>query len=76
MGNRNMRRGVNNFRILHMDDLTYGSGSSQEKILKVGELKRLINKYSRHCSNPDGILELTIYNSNNDDKSTVRLYLV
>jgi hypothetical protein len=44
-----------------VDDQTYGSSLSQEKILKVGEFKRLINKYSLYCTNPDRILELAIF---------------
>lgn len=50
-----------------IDDQTYRTSLSQAKILKVGEFKRLINKYSRYCNNPDGILELAIYNSINGD---------
>jgi hypothetical protein len=48
------------------DDQTYGTSLSQEKIL---ELKRLINKYSRYCTNPDALLELAIYNSINGDNT-------
>ena len=50
-----------------IDDQTYGTSLSQEKILKVGEFKRLINKYSLYCTNPDRILELAIFNSINGD---------
>jgi hypothetical protein len=52
-----------------INDQTYGTSLSQEKILKVGEFKRLINKYSRYCSNPDGILKLAIYNCINGDNT-------
>ena len=50
-----------------IDDKTYGTSLSPEKIRKVGEFKRLINKYSRYCTNPDSIQELAIFNSINGD---------
>ena len=50
-----------------MDDQRYRTGLSQEKILKVEELKRLVNKYPQYCTNPDSIIRLAIYNSINHD---------
>ena len=45
------------------------SSLSQGKILKIGELKRLVNKHPQYLVNPDGIIKLAIYNSiNGDDK--------
>src|SRR5215469_2396723 len=48
-------------------DHNYGDGLSQETLVKVDQLKRLLGKYSRYHANPDGILKLAIYNSNNGD---------
>ncbi len=42
---------------------SYGTSLSQEKILKIGEFKRLLNKYHHYHENPDGIIKLAIYNS-------------
>jgi hypothetical protein len=46
---------------------SYRTGLSQEKILKIGEFKRLLNKYPHYHENPDGIIRLAIYNSINGD---------
>jgi hypothetical protein len=42
---------------------------SQGKILKIHELKRLMNKYPRYHTNPDGIIRLAVYNSINGDNT-------
>ena len=41
-----------------MDDQRYGTCVSQENILKIAKLKRLLNKYPQYCMNADGILKL------------------
>jgi hypothetical protein len=43
------------------------SSLSQEKILKIQELKRLMDKYPNYHTNPDGIIRLAIFNSINGD---------
>jgi hypothetical protein len=43
------------------------SSLSRETILKIEELKRLVNKYPQYCTNPDGIIKLAIYNSIDGD---------
>jgi hypothetical protein len=50
-----------------MDDQNYETGLSPETKRKIDELTRLINKYSRYCTNPDNLLELAIFNSINGD---------
>ena len=50
-----------------MDDQINQSGLSQVKILKIQELKLLMNKYSYYHTNPDEIIRLAIYNSINSD---------
>ena len=50
-----------------MDDQSYGSGLSQDTIVKIGELKRLAYKYPQYLPNPDGIIRLAIFNSINGD---------
>jgi hypothetical protein len=47
----------------------FGTGLSPVNILKIGELKRLVNKYPRYCTNPDGIIKLAVYNSINGDNN-------
>ena len=49
-----------------MDDQ---SSLSQGKILKIDELKRLMNKYPQYHTNPDAIIRLAIYNSINGDNT-------
>jgi hypothetical protein len=51
-----------------MDDQRNG-GLSPDKILKIQELKALMNKYPRYHTNPDGIIRLAIYNSINGDNT-------
>ena len=50
-----------------MDDQRYDTGLSLDNILKIGELKRLVNKYPQYHTNPDGIIRLAIFNSINGD---------
>jgi hypothetical protein len=50
-----------------MDDQSYGSGLSQDTIVKIGELKRLVNKYPQYLDNPDEIVKWAIYCSSNGD---------
>ncbi|HYA81837.1 MAG TPA: hypothetical protein VEH06_00110 [Candidatus Bathyarchaeia archaeon] len=50
-----------------MDDQINQSRLSQEKILKIEELKRLMYKYPQYHINPDDIIRLAIFNSINGD---------
>jgi hypothetical protein len=50
-----------------MDDQSYGTGLSQEKVLKIQELKLLMNRYSYYHTNPDDIVRLAIFHSINGD---------
>ena len=50
-----------------MDDQINQGSLSQEKILKIEELKRLMNKYLKYHTNPDDIIRLAIFNSINGD---------
>jgi hypothetical protein len=50
-------------------DQSYRTGLSQEAILKIEELKRLVNKYPQYCTNPDSIIRLAIYNAINADNT-------
>jgi hypothetical protein len=50
-----------------MDGRINQSSLSQEKILKIEELKSLLNKYPQYCTNQDGIIKLAIFNSINGD---------
>ena len=43
------------------------SSLSQDKIVKIDELKRLMNKYPKYHPNPDGIIRWAIFNSINGD---------
>jgi hypothetical protein len=49
------------------DNQNYGTGLSEEKILKIQEFKLLMNKYSCCHTNPDEIIKLAIFNSINGD---------
>jgi hypothetical protein len=49
-----------------MDDQ---SSLSQGNILKIQELKRLMNKYPQYHMNPDAIIRLAVYNSMNGDNT-------
>jgi len=55
--------------IRSMDDQRYGIGSTHDKILKIQELKGLVNKHPQYCTDPDGIIKLAIYNSINGDET-------
>jgi hypothetical protein len=48
-------------------DEKYGTGFSQDNIIKIEELKRLMNKYPQYHPNADGIIRMVIYNSINHD---------
>ncbi|MFZ0512523.1 MAG: hypothetical protein WAM14_13025, partial [Candidatus Nitrosopolaris sp.] len=50
-----------------MDYQKFGTGLSQETILKIEELKRLVSKYSQYCTNPDGVIKWAIHCSINGD---------
>jgi hypothetical protein len=51
-----------------MDDQSYGSGLSQDTIVKIGEFKRLVYKYPQyHNNDPDEIVKWAIYCSSNGD---------
>jgi hypothetical protein len=49
-----------------MDDPSYRTGLSQDTIVKIQELKRLVYKYPKYW-NPDGIIKLVTYNFINGD---------
>jgi hypothetical protein len=44
-------------------DEKYGTGLSQETIVKIEELKRLVNKYPQYNRNPDGVIRWAIQSS-------------
>ena len=46
-----------------MDDQSYGTGLSQETILKIRELKRLVYKYPQYCPNADEIIRWAFHSS-------------
>jgi hypothetical protein len=50
-----------------MNDPSNRTGSSQDNIVKIQELKRLLNKYPQYNRNPDGILRWAILSSNKGD---------
>ena len=51
-----------------MDDQAYGIGLSPETILKIAELKRLVNKYPQfHTIDADEIVKWALYCSTNRD---------
>jgi len=49
------------------NDQSYGTGLAQEKVLKIQELKLLMNRYSYHHTNPNEIIKWAIFNSINRD---------
>lgn len=49
------------------NDQRYGTGLSQQTILKIEELKRLVNKYPRYHTNPDEIVKSAIHRCINGD---------
>jgi hypothetical protein len=52
-----------------MDDEINQNSLSQEKMLKIEELKRLMYKYPQYHINPDDIIRVAIFNSiNRDDR--------
>jgi hypothetical protein len=50
-----------------MDDQINQSRLSQEKILKIEELKRLMYKYPQYHINPDDMIRMAVFNSINYD---------
>jgi len=50
-------------------DEKYGTGLSQDKIIKIEELRRLMNKHPQYHPNPDAIIRLAIFNSINHDNT-------
>jgi hypothetical protein len=50
-----------------MNDLGNRTGLTQDNIVKIQELKRLLNKYPEYNRNPDGILRWAIRSSINGD---------
>ncbi|MGA9149176.1 MAG: hypothetical protein WBZ36_01255 [Candidatus Nitrosopolaris sp.] len=52
-----------------MDDQRYDTNLSPDIIPKIGELKRLVNKYPQYRTNPDGIIRLAIYDSINGNNT-------
>jgi hypothetical protein len=50
-----------------MDDQRYGTSLPQDTILKIEELKGLMNKYPQYHTNPDDIIRFAIFNSINRD---------
>jgi hypothetical protein len=54
-----------------MDDPTNRTGLSQDTIVKIQEIKRLMYKNPNYCANLDGAIKLAIYNSINGDNTLV-----
>jgi hypothetical protein len=52
-----------------MDDQSYGTGLSQETILKIQELKRLVYKYPQYCPNADEIIRWAFHSYLNGDNT-------
>jgi hypothetical protein len=50
-----------------IDDRSYVTGLSQEAILKIEELHRLMNKHPKYHMNPDVIIRWAIHSSFNGD---------
>jgi hypothetical protein len=50
-----------------MSHQNYGTGLSQEKILKIQELKLMMNKYPQYHTNPDDIIRFAVFNSISGD---------
>jgi hypothetical protein len=46
-----------------MNDPSNRTGLSQDTVIKIQELKRLVYKYPHYCAIPDGAIRLAIYNS-------------
>ena len=43
--------------------------TTQDKIIKIEELRRLMNKHPQYHPNPDAIIRLAIFNSINHDNT-------
>src|SRR5215831_11643159 len=50
-----------------MDDQSYPTGLSQDTIVKIDELRRLMNKYPKYHMNRDGIIQWAIHCSFDGD---------
>jgi hypothetical protein len=48
-------------------DEKYGTGFSQDNIIKIEEFKRLMNKYQKYHMNPGGIIQWAIHSTKNGD---------
>jgi hypothetical protein len=44
-----------------MDDQSSSTGLSQDTIVKIDEVRRLMNKYPNYHMNPDGIIQWAIH---------------
>jgi hypothetical protein len=52
-----------------MHDQSYWTGLSRDTIVKIDELRRLMNKYPKYNINPDGIIQWAIHSSLNGDST-------
>jgi hypothetical protein len=50
-------------------DEKYGTGLSQDNIIKIEELKSLMNKYQKYHMNPGGIIQWAIHSTKNGDST-------
>jgi hypothetical protein len=55
--------GTNPMHTIH--DQRYGTGISQDTIVRIDELKRLANKYPQYC--PEGLMQWAIFCCNDGD---------
>jgi len=51
------------------DVQNYGTGLSQDTLVKIDELRRLINKYLNYHMNPDAIIQWAIHSSLNGNNT-------
>jgi hypothetical protein len=54
-----------------MDAPSNRTGLSQDTIVKIQEIKRLMYKNPNYCANLDGAIKLAVYNSINGDNTLV-----
>ena len=59
--------GTNPMHTIH--DQSYGTGLSQDTIVKIDEIRRLMNKYPNYHMNPDGIIQWAIHSCLNGDNT-------
>jgi hypothetical protein len=50
-------------------DEKYGTGLSQDNIIKIEELERLMDKYQKYHMNPGGIIQWAIHSTKNGDNT-------